>query len=419
MYGPPTTSPVTPRKSLASRGELIAVVLGVFLSIYSFLRFSSFLFTLSDFLYSVSFVLLALSRKLPQNPLGNATPFWFVAYTLLFIGLLLSSTLYGDPIRGLVVLSQYAFSYIVLLYVLARSYSQTKLLGLTFVMSLVLIDIHGIIVFNLYGYDPHSEIVTGANRLATVLGQPNLAATVNALTLPLLLYFWSTGVLSVWLGAVAFFTTSVAVILTSSNNGLLAYSLSLIVYLLGILSRKLVLRLVMIAICIVAVGSIGGTRLLPETFQKRVLDALMSGDVTEAGTAVSRIELMKEAIHLIAERGILLLGVGADQFRLFTAEQAPVHNLYLLLWVEGGAVALFGWMLFPLTAFYIWAESKSFPGSRTARALILSEFSVLLLAAFSNTHLYARYVLTPVILAVALALNHFAQQRQLNWVGSR
>src|SRR3546814_3333097 len=41
----------------------------------------------------------------------------------------------------------------------------------------------------------------------------------------------------------------------------------------------------------------------------------------------------------------MFVGIGVDQYRVVSPTQVPVHNMYLLLWAEGGLLALLGWML--------------------------------------------------------------------------
>ena len=203
-------------------------------------------------------------------------------------------------------------------------------------------------------------------RLATTLGNPNLAASMNALTMPILLYFWSSGRLKIYfalpLVAIILFT----VVSTSSNSGLFIMMVSLAVFTATILTMRLMLRVTLgVGILVAGFATFGSTYLLPEAFQKRVLTAYTTGEISEAGTYISRVELIKEAIDMIADERIVIVGIGADQFRERSVQKAPVHNLYLLLWVEGGMLAVIGWVMFSGVGVLLWFSIRKAGGSRT------------------------------------------------------
>ena len=178
---------------------------------------------------------------------------------------------------------------------------------------------------------------------------------MNALILPILLYLWSSGRIKAFIALPAIAICLFTVVLTSSNSGLIVTTIGLIVFTTFIMTTRLLLRMA-IALAIVGVTFVtfGGTDLLPKTFHKRVLAALSSGDTSEAGTLISRTALMEEAIDIISEERILIVGLGADQFRERSVQEAPVHNLYLLLWVEGGLLAVVGWVMFSGVGVLLW-----------------------------------------------------------------
>jgi O-antigen ligase len=161
-----------------------------------------------------------------------------------------------------------------------------------------------------------------------------------------------------------------------------------------------------VATAVFILVSAGGTSLLPKTFQTRVLQAITSGDINEAGTFLSRADLMKEAISVISDKGIFFLGLGADQFREISVQTAPVHNLYLLLWVEGGVTSLVGWLLFTLAGLLIWLALWRANGPRPALAAQAAVMAVILSIAMFNAHMYARYFLVPILLVHGISLSH-------------
>lgn len=176
--------------------ERFVVYAGVFFAPYANLRLPQVFFTLSDFFFCLSFFILLIAGLIPNRPLGRATSTWLLAFTLLFVGLMAGSLLRGSAERGLIVTTQYLFSYIILMVVLLRNDPQeAHRLAAIFVASIILVDIHGIYTFYAVGYVPGDGkgVVTGGLRLATVLRNPNLAASMNALIMPILLYFWASG----------------------------------------------------------------------------------------------------------------------------------------------------------------------------------------------------------------------------------
>ena len=399
--------------------ERTVLYAGVFLAPYADLRLPQVLFTLSDLFFCLSLFILLISGRIPNRPLDNATPTWLLAFTLLFVGLMASSLLRGSAERGLIVTAQYLFSYLILLVVLVRKDPQeAHRLAAIFLASIILIDIHGIYTFYAVGYVPveGKEVVTGALRLATVLRNPNLAAAMNALVMPILLYFWGSGRMKAYVALPAIAIFVFTVVLTSSNSGLILTTASLTVFAALIMTMRL---LGSIAITLVIVGvtftTFGGTDLLPKAFHKRVLAALVTGDISEAGTLISRTALMEEAIEVISEERILIVGLGADQFRERSMHEAPVHNLYLLLWAEGGLLAVAGWVMFSGVGVLLCFAIRRAGGDKYAAAAVATTVVVFLAIAMINAHMYARYWTAPVLLSFGLGLTELRGANRLKY----
>lgn len=388
--------------------ERAVVYLAVFLAPYATLRFSELFFTFSDFFFCLSLFLLLITGRIRSRPLERTTSIWLCAFTLLFIGIMLGSLFHGSPQRGLIVMGQYLFAYLILMVILIREDPREayRLAGI-FLVSVILIDIHGIITFYTVGYVPGEGkgVVTGGKRLATVLRNPNLAAAINALTLPILLFFWSSGRVKSYLALPALVIVIVTVVLTSSNSGLFSTALCLAVFIAMISTPRLLLRLALGAGIVVGGAALFGNKeMLPKTFQTRVLGALSSGDISEAGTFLSRAALMEEAAHIISEEQIRLVGLGADQFRERSVQSAPVHNIYLLLWVEGGLLALVGWLMFSGVGMLLALAILKVGGDKRALAAVVTTILVFLVIALFNPHMYARYWTMPILLCFGLGL---------------
>ncbi|MBB4186327.1 O-antigen ligase [Sinorhizobium terangae] len=388
--------------------ERAVVYVAVFLAPYATLRFSDLFFTFSDFFFCLSLFLLLISGRILNKPLEQATTLWLVAFVLLFVGMMIGSLFHNSPDRGLIVTAQYLFAYLFLMMILVRNDpKEAYRLAAIFLASIILIDIHGIFTFYAVGYVPGEGrgVVTGGKRLATVLRNPNLAAAMNGLTMPILLFFWSSGRLKSYLALPIVALFIVTVVLTSSNSGLFVMAICLTVFVAFISTPRLLLRLTLgAAILLGALALFGSKDMLPRAFQTRVLDAISSGDISEAGTFVSRAALMEEAVQMISDEQIWFVGVGADQFRERSVQTAPVHNLYLLLWVEGGLLALVGWMLFSGVAVLLAVGIRRDGGDKHVLAAMVTTVIVFLTIALFNPHMYARYWTIPVFLCLGLGL---------------
>ena len=395
--------------------ELFVVCIGVFLAPYANLRFSELFFTFSDFFFCLSLVILLICGRIQRRPLNEATQIWLLAFALMSVGLMVGSFSQSRPDRGLIVIAQYFFSYLFLMLILVRKDPrEAYLLAAVFLASIILVDVHGIYTFYQVGYVPGQGkgVVTGGRRLATVLRNPNLAASMNALTMPILLYFWSSHRLKIYFALPLVGIMLLTVVLTSSNSGLFMTMVSLSVFSASILTTRLMLRVTLgVGILVGVLAAFGGTDLLPLAFQKRVLNAFASGNISEAGNFISRTDLIKEAIDVIAEERIIVVGIGADQFRERSVQEAPVHNLYLLLWVEGGLLAVIGWVLFSGVGVLLWFSIRKAGGSKAALAVVATVVAVFLTIALFNPHMYARYWTLPVFLCFGLGL---AQQKRVH-----
>jgi hypothetical protein len=389
--------------------ELPVTRLAIFFSVFPSLRPAEVFFTFSDILFCVSAVLLLVTGRLRFAPLGPLTVPWITGFALLSVGLIVSSLLGQAPERLPVVLGQYVFAYILLAYIIVRSdESVVDSLIKSFVLGTVCVNAYGLAVY-FFGVDETFRFVTGSGRLASFMDNPNANASVIALTLPLLLYLWFA---RKWprvfvLGSLAIL--AYALVATSSVGGLLWGLAGVAVFLVLTINWRVVVG---IAICLaVAIPLLGkyGPLVLPESFHERVLSAVETGSMADAGTFSFRMKLIHEALDVVDDH--LLVGLGVDQYRVESDLGAPVHDAYLLLWAEGGLPALIGWLMLPqivaLTA--LWAFGR--PGGRLLGATALAVVAVFLLAATGTSHMYGRYWVVPLHLCTALLM--------VSWVGRR
>jgi O-antigen ligase len=151
-------------------------------------------------------------------------------------------------------------------------------------------------------------------------------------------------------------------------------------------------------VVVIAAGLyIGSGAPIPREFQKRVGTAIVSGDVTKAGTFEGRADLIMEAWGQTDKH--LLVGMGADQYREFSAYQQPVHNLHLLIWNEGGAPAYLGLMvMLGMMGILALAALRE---KREEAAMALPVVFVFLIYTMSIPHMYSRFWVLPVFLALS------------------
>ena len=323
----------------------------VFLAPMNFLRHPAIYITLSDVVASACLFVMLTNRSVSMRPLETGTFSWMVGLFFLISGLLISSIIYGSAERGLIVSAQYFVAYLIFPFVIvARPWWQVVILIKIFVLSIILVCIHGVYLIHIEG-ETNTRFVSGNGRLKSFLERENALAALIALTSSLVLWLGVAGCIRRWTSLLVLPLLIYGVMLTGSNTGLLTmvYGFS-VYYLVTITWRRLALGAGGIFV-LVAVIAAGGKEYLPAVFQERVLGALESGNIEMAGTFSHRFELMIEAQDMINDT--ILLGLGADQHRVHSVHQLPVHNTYLLIWSEGGLIAFVGFLLIIVSGFVV------------------------------------------------------------------
>ncbi|SDA92784.1 O-antigen ligase family protein [Sinorhizobium sp. NFACC03] len=392
------------------RWELACATIAIFLSAANFLRLDAFYFTLSDAFCCLSICMRLISGGLPVRPFGRVgTTLWFAGVLLLGFGLAFSSLFTQAPARGLVILGQYLFAYIIILFVISgRTFADTLFLARAYVLSIVLMCLHGIYVIHWSG-ERNTAFVSGNGRLTGFAERENECASLIALALPLLLLLASSGRVKPWVLAAAIPVMLYAILLTGSNTGLASFAYGLFVFLILNLSWKGMVAAGASIVGFLLTAWESGRDYMPVVFQRRVLSALESGDLSMAGSFQHRLELIHEALGKVESS--FWIGLGADQFPVISAVRQPVHNVYLLLWTEGGAVSAIGFCVMLLGS--VWAIARAFraPGGRVVGACALVNVTLFALMANAFPHLYARFWSVPVILPLCLAQNFWFEQR--------
>jgi O-antigen ligase len=322
---------------------------------------------------------------------------------LLLTALLLSSVFNGNVERWPVVAGQYAFAYLALAVILVAGDPQRwRAIAFAFLAGILVMEA---VTFGFYFYydGDYGELtrlfslrfVTGAGRIGSFVGNPNYHAALIACTLPFIYYFTAKRWIPLWGAAISLALLVAALVYTASNTGL---ATAVIVTVLFIVAGRIRMRpAYFAAAAFAAVAFTLSGAPLPRAFENRVIPALKSGNIEEAGTFLGRADLIKEAWDIADDT--LVLGLGVDRYREFSREGIPVHNSYLLLWTEGGVPALLGWVgiISVLAACAITALRRR----PLEAALGLSVFLVFMIFSTATPHMYARIWMVPVLLAIA------------------
>jgi O-antigen ligase len=386
---------------LAQQAAPAFIAAAVFLAPYISRRPFELMLTVSDMLFFCGAGLLLLGKRLPSQPLGAFTVNWLMCFLLMLFGLLVGSLVNGDPIRWLVAGVQYGFTFVVLPFLLmGHGEARTISLAKALVLGVFCMELFGATLY--YGWDGSyedfkqigPEFVTGARRLGAFLADANWNSAVVAMTMPFVFFLRMRRKIGQITAAVALGVLALGIILSASFTGFASGVIAIVIFMLvgGIRpSLKWVIAGAGAATMLLA------TYGLPQAFEKRVAPALEQGDVTQAGTYAARVGLIGEAWEIVDNT--TFVGIGVDQYRTISAWKAPVHNMYLLLWAEGGVLSLLGWigMMLVLLA----GAALVLARDRLASALAFSVLSTFLITSTASPHMYARVWLVPIFIAMA------------------
>jgi O-antigen ligase len=391
------------------------IAAGVFMASYISWRPADMLFTLSDALFLAGAGLILIARRMPLRPLGPLTTPWLLLTALMLIGLFIGSAAHAVADRWLIVAMQYAFSLVLLpALLLSQDTRRSTLFFKALLAGVFCMELFGIVLY--FGYDGTYEefrrfgpdFVTGGRRLGAFLGDANWNAAAITLALPFALFLRLRRQISSVVFSLLMGVFLMALVLTASVGGIISGTFSLIIF--GITARvKPSARSLVIICTVIGIASVSGYG-MPKAFSERVTPALESGDVDKAGTFVGRMDLIREAWGIVEDTTVV--GIGVDQFREISVEAAPVHNIFLLLWAEGGLMALVAWFLLMLiVAATAWLASYR---DRLGSALAFSVLGTFMVFSNANPHMYARFWVVPLLLALVPALQAVSDQPPLS-----
>jgi O-antigen ligase len=379
-----------------------AVFLGAYLSWRPSL---DILFTLSDALFLLAAMQLVVARRIPLEPFGVLTPVWLLSFATMMLGLAIGSVSGADPIRWIIVASQYGFAWVILPFLLmGHGQAAMRHLATAMLAGVVVMETVGIAVILFYhGTFEESrsllglDFISGAGRLGAFATDANWNGATISMALPFAFYLTARRLIRPWLGGLAIGILMFALLLTASATAFGSALAAIAIFVVAGAVRPRLSVLMMVGVLLVAIAQ--WQIALPAAFEKRVGGAITSGNIAGAGTYTGRILLIEEAWKRVGDH--MIVGVGVDQDRIVSRLRAPVHNMYLLIWVEGGGLALLGW-LGMMVAFLVTAFG-AFRRDRLASGLALSVMGTFLLFSTASPHMYARLWAVPVLLALGVA----------------
>nr|WP_310522528.1 O-antigen ligase family protein [Polymorphobacter sp.] len=392
---------------MARRIGLAALLLAVFFAPYLAWRPFEIMFTASDALFCIAALFLGLGGAVTTRPLGALTPWWMLAFVIMVAGLFIGSIVNGEPLRWAIAVAQYGFALIVLPFLLiGHGIDKTNMLARTMLAGLVAMETFGIAVYFLSSgsFEDHQkfgqEFISGTRRLGAFMMDANWNGAFIAMLLPFVLYLHAKRQLAGWQALIAGAILVEALVLAASVSALACAVFGVIAMLL-VSGRRLNIWPILAGITGIAVYLAAGGS-LPQAFNTRIAPAIDTGNIAAAGTFSGRFSLIEEAWHMVGDT--MFVGLGVDQYRVVSATGAPVHNMYLLLWTEGGLLALFGWML--LLAVLVAAAALVYKRDRMTAALALSVVTALVVSSTASPHMYARLWMVPVMVAMAFVHEH-------------
>lgn len=300
--------------------------------------------TVSDILLLICTLAMLTSRGLKAAMFGRMSAVWVTGVTLLIGGMMIGSLAHGDFVRWPVVGGQYAFAFLLIPMLLASCpRALLERCTMAHIIGVAVSQAIGIALINMFDYATISQmvnpyVVTGNGRLGAMTGEPNSNGAVCTFALIFLLHAFMQGRIRPIPGSILALLIVAGLVWSASFTGVAAATCATVLVLAFSRIRTTITILMPVALAITAYVSAGGP--IPEVFEKRVGEAVMTGDPSKAGTFTGRTVLIKEAWQMADEN--LIIGLGSDGYRHHSVYGMPVHQLYLLVLNEGGLMSFIG-----------------------------------------------------------------------------
>lgn len=380
-------------------------------------------YTFSDLLLTIALLIVFISALKNEVRIYISTYWyiWFFGAFLIVTGLLLSDVIREVPIdRTIANLSQYTFTYIIIpILILLTKEDERIYFAIAFALGLYFVIAIGAITYiftpEIYSNFVDKGIFIMKSRMGSFIGPNGLAKTIALLTPTILyLYFKGNKKLFVYNGLVLFI---VGLLLSGSFGGLIGTIVGIVLFYSLLFSktwnktnirRYLIRASISIAIFVTVIFTVliilyeKGYSILPQ----RILKVFETRNISEAGSIITKLELMKEALSIISSNPFV--GIGSHQYIKYSIFGEQVHNTYLLLWTEGGIIAFCGILIIAFITIikgiltYLHSRSQD---EIIISILLLSSSIVWAVNMFTNTSSYARYEVLPIIFVMAFTTN--------------
>ncbi|MVZ98259.1 hypothetical protein EUU23_11195 [Sphingorhabdus sp. IMCC26285] len=381
-----------------------------FLLSWHILRVGDFNFTAADFLFLVCFIIFLVRHNLNMMALNVMTAHWCAALSLMLGGLLIGSVFNGDPLRWANIASQYLFGFLLLPMVLmSEDRMWIRKCLLYFVLGVAASQIVALSMANFFSFDQSKEllgpsVVAGNGRIGGLVSDANLNGAVISFAIIALFNAHHHGLIrnifAILVGAILFWS----LLSTASFTAFAATAIATCIYFVSSnLGRFLKVGIPLI---IVSATYIGMGFPLPEAFSERVLGAVLTGDLSQAGTFTQRSALIAEAWEM--SKDTMFVGLGVDRFRVESIHGMPVHHFWMLLLTEGGLMSFTGLILMFGVLGIMGMRALSL--HREDGAMAMAMLAILFIFSTSIPHMYNRLWIAPLMLALAAA---FAKSTQI------
>jgi len=399
------------------RVQIYTLYTVMFLIAFPSLRVGNTPISIADVLLILLFMSLlleAFSGKKVGIAAHSIVIVWLISGCLIVAGLLVSNVVHSvGNLSSFSRIAQYAFSYLLIPITLAvlfqRTPAEQALLWCVwgFFASTAIAVATAVLSPNLYQNLVEMGFFPVEDRVGGFVGPNGLAKTIALLT-PYLLQKISTERSYPIKYIVVFLVFALGVIGAASVAGVGAFSIAVVLTLLAF--PRAILRLIVpvaiLSVVFVAVPLSASINEKVAASLERLSKAWEMGGVVGSPSYDIRTWLVEEAKGFIQESP--LIGIGAGRYEHLSLFGIQVHNTYLLLWCEGGIVALVGFLTFatlPAAHAIFGRVSSILLGRKVLSAaphapLLLIVSVIFCINAFTNTNSFSRFAVVPFLLMV-------------------
>ncbi|MBB5731615.1 hypothetical protein FHS61_000608 [Altererythrobacter atlanticus] len=378
------------------------MTIGAFLVGYQAFRLGGVNLTFSDVFFAMAFGVCLAQGQITARPFGSMTPFWLAALAMMLTGLMIGTVINGDMIRWVVIALQYLFGFLFFpVMLMGQPVSLARRLVCTFILGMVIMEIIGISVALTMTHAEASQIfpkefLAGNGRMSSFATEPNWNGELIAFTGPLTLYALAKRMIPLWAFIIAIGILLWGLLLSASFTGFAAFTIGMTICLLFVGIRKLVGVSALVAVGAVIFVASGAP--LPSIFQERVGGALTEGSLQNAGTYEGRVELIGQAWDTANDT--LIVGLGVEGFRKTNDIKQPVHNLPMLMLVDGGLLSFCGFVM--LVALMFIMPLRKMGTNRLEAGAVFAVATVFIIYTQALPHMFSRLNIVPPMLALML-----------------